>query len=194
MTHLDETRAGGALRQCVGRMETSIEALESIADPNARGLARDLLESALDLHAIALTKVLTICQETENGDLLIRNLLADAYVGAVVLLHGLHPQDAEARLRSKLAEMRPHWGVCGFRVELTHVDRTAARVRVAVSDNTDRETYKALALEIEQVLTEAAPDLDGIVVEVSDKSVQTLALVPSNSSKVLANDCDSQTA
>jgi len=193
MTHVDETRAG-ALRQCVGRMETSIAALENIADPDARGLARDLLESALDLHAIALAKVLTICQETENGDLLIRNLLADAYVGAVVLLHGLHPQDAEARLRSKLAEMRPHWGVRGFRVELVHVDRTTARVQVAVSDIADRGTNKALALEIEQVLTEAAPDLDRIVVEVSDKSEQTLAFVPSNSSKVPANDCDSQTA
>jgi len=193
MTHVDETRAG-ALRQCVGRMETSIEALESIGDPNARGVARDLLEAALDLHAIALAKVLTICQETENGDLLIRRLLADAYVGAVVLLHGLHPQDAEARLRSKLAEMRPHWGVRGFRVELAHVDRTAARVRVAVSDNADRETNKSLALEIEQALTEAAPDLDRITVEVSDKSVQTLAFVPSKSSKVTANDCDSQTA
>ena len=193
MTHVDETRAG-ALRQCVGRMETSIEALESIADPNARGLARDLLESALDLHAIALAKVLTICQETENGEVLIRNLLADAYVGAVVLLHGLHPQDAEGRLRSKLAEMRPHWGVRGFRVELTHVDRTAARVQVAVSDNADRGTNKALALEIEQVLTEAAPDLDRIMVEISDKSIQTLAFVPSSSSKVIANDCDSQTA
>ncbi len=193
MTHVDETRAG-ALRQCVGRMETSIEALESIADPNARGLARDVLESALDLHAIALAKVLTICQETENGELLIRNLLADAYVGAVVLLHGLHPQDADARLRSKLAEMRPHWGVRGFRVELTHVDRTSARVRVVVSDDADRGTNKALALEIEQVLTEAAPDLDRIMVEVSDKSVRTTEFVPSNSSKVIANDCDSQTA
>ncbi len=193
MTDVDETRAG-ALRQCVGRMETSIEALESIADPNARGLARDLLESALDLHAIALAKVLAICQETENGDLLIRNLLADAYVGAVVLLHGLHPQDADARLRSKLAEMRPHWGVRGFRVELTHVDRTSARVRVVVSDDADRGTNKALALEIEQVLTEAAPDLDRIMVEVSDKSVRTTEFVPSNSSKVIANDCDSQTA
>ncbi len=193
MTHVDEMRAG-ALRQCIGRMETSIEALESIADPNARCLARDLLESALDLHAIALAKVLTICQKTENGELVIRNLLADPYVGAVVLLHGLHPQDAEARLRSKLAEMRPHWGVRGFRVELTHVDRTAARVQVAVSDDADRGTNKALALEIEQVLTESAPDLDRIVVEVSYKSVETQALVPPNSSNVTTNDCDSQSA
>ena len=193
MTHVDETRAG-ALRQCVGRMETSIEALESIADSNARGLARNLLESALDLHAIALAKVLTICQEAENGELLIRNLLADPYVGAVVLLHGLHPQDAEARLRSKLAEMRPHWGVRGFRVELAHIDQTAARVRVTGSATAGHDANKTLALEIEQVLTEAAPDLDRIVVEVSDKSVQTLAFVPSNSSKVHANDCDSQTA
>ena len=193
MTHVDETRAG-ALRHCVGRMETSIEALESIADPNARGLARNLLESALDLHAIALAKVLTICQEAENGELLIRNMLADPYVGAVVLLHGLHPQDAEARLRSKLAEMRPHWGVRGFRVELAHIDQTAARVRVTVSATAGHEANKTLALEIEQVLTDAAPDLDRIVVEVSDKSVQTLAFVPSNSSKVHANDCDSQTA
>jgi hypothetical protein len=193
MTHVEETRAG-ALRQCVGRMETSIQALESIDDPNARGLARDLLESALDLHAIALAKVLTICQKAENGDVLIRNLLADPYVGAVVLLHGLHPQDAEARLRSKLAEMRAHWGVRGFRVELTYLDRATARIHVAVSENADRGTNEALALEIEQVLTEAAPDLDGIMVEVSDKSVRTPAFVPSNSSKVTANDRDGQTA
>ncbi len=175
-------------------METSIEALESIGDPNARGLARDLLEAALDLHAIALAKVLTICQEAENGDLVIRDLLADPYVGAVVLLHGLHPQDAETRLRSKLAQMRPHWGVRGFRVELTHVDRTAARVQVTVSDDADRGTNNDLALEIEQVLTEAAPDLDGIMVEVRDKSIQTPAFVPSNSSKVTANDRDRQNA
>ena len=194
MTHPDETRAGGALRQCVGRMETSIEALESIGDANTRGVARDLLEAALDLHAIALAKILTICQEAENGDLLIRDLLADAYVGAVVLLHGLHPQDAEARLRSKLAEMRPHWGVRGFRVELSHIDRTAARLQVMVSDDAERGTNKALALEIEQVLTEAAPDLDEIVVEVCDKSIQTPAFAPSNSSKVTANDRDRQTA
>ena len=193
MTHVEETRAA-ALRQCVGRMETSIEALESIGDPNARDLARDLLEASLDLHAIALAKVLTICQEAENGDLLIRNLLADAYIGAVALLHGLHPQDAEARLRSKLAEMRPHWGVRGFRVELSHIDRTAARVQVMVSDDAERGTNKALALEIEQVLTEAAPDLDEIVVEVWDKSIQTPAFAPSNSSKVTANDRDRQTA
>ncbi len=193
MTHVDETRAS-ALRQCVGRMETSIEALESIGDPNARGLARDLLEAALDLHAIALAKVLTICQEAVNGDLVIRDLLADPYVGAVVLLHGLHPQDAETRLRSKLAQMRPHWGVRGFRVELTHVDRTAARVQVTVSDDADRGTNNPLALEIEQVLTEAAPDLDGIMVEVRDKSIQTPAFVPSNSSKVTANDRDRQSA
>jgi hypothetical protein len=51
-----------------------------------------------------------------------------------------------------------------------------------------------LALEIEQVLTEAAPDLDGIVVEVCDKSIQTPAFAPSNSSKVTANDRDRQTA
>jgi hypothetical protein len=65
---------------------------------------------------------------------------------------------------------------------------------VAVSADADRGTNNALALEIEQVLTEAAPDLDRIVVEVSDKSVQTLPFVPSNSSKVHANDCDSQIA
>jgi hypothetical protein len=79
-------------------------------------------------------------------------------------------------------------------VELAHVDQTAARFRLAVSAASDHESNKTLALEIEQVLTEAAPDLDRIEVEVSDKSIQTLAFVPSNSSKVHANDCDSQTA
>jgi len=148
------------------RMETSIEALESIADSNARGLARNLLESALDLHAIALAKVLTICQEAENGELLIRNLLADPYVGAVVLLHGL-----TRRTPRPPAEQLARCGRIGrprFRVELAHIDQTAARVRVTVSATAGHEANKTLALEIEQVLTDAAPDLDRIVVEVSE--------------------------
>jgi acetolactate synthase small subunit len=164
MTNVEEARTT-ALGQCLGRLETLIETLEGVKDADARRVARELMEATLDLHGLALAKVLTICQSAEDGDGLIRRLIADEYVSAVALLHGLHPQNAEARLQSKIAAMRPHWGVRGFRVDVVDVDRTTARVHVSFSDDVIRANIDVVTREVEQTLTEVAPDLDRIIVE-----------------------------
>lgn len=158
-----------ALGSCLARLETLIETLDRLDDVNARAVARELLDATLDLHGLALARIMTICNGAENGDLLLRDLLADNYVAAVALLHGLHPEDAETRLRNKVAAMRPHWGVRGFRVDVIAVDRTAARIRMTFSNDNSRAISQDLAHEVEQALTEAAPDLESITVEGLDE-------------------------
>ena len=164
------TAQPNALGQCLARLETLIETLDRLDDVNARSVARELLDATLDLHGLALARVMTICNGAENGDVVLRDLLADEYVAAVTLLHGLHPEDAEARLRNKVAAMRPHWGVRGFRVDVIEVDRTTARVRMVFSNDNSRAIREDLAREVEQALTEAAPDLESIIVEGLDEN------------------------
>ena len=161
-----------ALGQCLRRLESLIESLDRVQDANARSAARALLETALDLHGLALARILTICQGFENGDDVIRSLIDDEYVAAIALLHGLHPQEAEARLRRKIATMRPHWGVRGFRVDLISVDRTSARVRVDFADDDARQNEGGLKLkrELEDLFAEAAPDLDSVVIDGLDEA------------------------
>jgi hypothetical protein len=157
-----------ALGRCLQRIDASIAALDEIGDTKAGAVARQLVEAVLDLHGLAFAKALAIVQKGGSGDVLAERLADDEYVAAALLLHGLHPEEAEVRLRKKIAAMRPHWGVRGFRVELESVKGSAATARVLWSEDTlDR---RAALREIEEALTDAAPDLDEISLNETDRS------------------------
>ncbi len=157
-----------ALRRCLERIDEARERLESIGDGEANAVARDLLGAVMDLHGLALARALTLAQSSDAGDALAQRFVEDDYVAAVMLLHGLHPEDPKTRLHKKLSSMRPHWGVRGFRVELLAVQRGAAKVKVHWSDAAAKAERSALLREIENVLTDAAPDLDLIALEEVD--------------------------
>jgi hypothetical protein len=154
-----------ALRRCLQRMDSARATLEGIDDLKARSVARELIEAVLDLHGLAFAKAITIAQSGVDGDMMSRRLAEDECVSAVMLLHGLHPDEAESRLRKKIATMHPHWGVRGFHVELQAVNGLTAKVRVHWGENRPRPDRTSILLEIEEMLTEAAPDLDQILLE-----------------------------
>jgi hypothetical protein len=152
-----------ALRSCLQRMQTAMAALDEIGDATARSVAKDLVDALLDLHGIALAKTMTVVTNDESGRALAERLAADDYVAATMLLHGLHPEDPETRLRKKIKEMRPHWGVRGFRVDLAEVSASSAKAHILWSTPTiDR---RAVLHEVEATLTDVAPDLDAISFE-----------------------------
>jgi len=156
-----------ALGRCLVRIDEARERLEEIRDGEAKLQAKLLLEAVMDLHGLALARALTLAQSGAAGDALTQRLAEDDYVAAVLLLHGLHPEEPETRLNKKLSSMRPHWGVRGFRVELVAIEHGAAKAKVHWGDVAKAER-SALLREIENVLTDAAPDLDVIALEVAD--------------------------
>jgi hypothetical protein len=161
-------RQSSALGLCLQRIDTAMAALDRMGDAKAGAVAREFVEAVLDLHGLALAKAITVVQGGGDGDALAERLAADDYVAAALLLHGLHPEEPETRLRKKIASMHPHWGVRGFRVELENVAGSAAKARVLWSD-TVLDRFAALR-EIEEALTDAAPDLDEIMLEEIDRA------------------------
>ncbi|QGN00167.1 hypothetical protein [Methylocystis parvus] len=152
-----------ALQSCLQRMQTAMTGLDEIGDATARSVAKDLVDALLDLHGLALARTITFLMNAEGGRVLAEGLADDDCVAATMLLHGLHPEDPETRLRKKISAMRPHWGVRGFRVELTEVSASSAKARLICSNPiADR---RAVLVEVETALTDAAPDLDAISVE-----------------------------
>ncbi|MBY6242553.1 nitrogen fixation protein NifU [Methylosinus sp. Sm6] len=159
-----------ALAECLSRMERLIEALEETRDTPARTLARTLLDSCLDLHGLALARVLTIASSGAEGGRLLAAFAADDYVSAALLLHGLHPEEPEARLRRAIAGLRETWGAS---IDLLDVSHAVARVSLRLPDEgADRATARR---EIERTLTEAAPDLDSIIIEDRAPAAPSLA-------------------
>jgi hypothetical protein len=150
---------GDALGHCLRRMERLVEALDDAKDPRARALARELLESCLDLHGLALARILTIAQSGALGEDMVARLAADDTVAAALLLHGLHPEEPATRLAREIAALREKWSA---EIELLEITHALARVGVRFPDGCDRVTARR---EIEQALTAVAPDLDRILLE-----------------------------
>ncbi|MEK4031947.1 nitrogen fixation protein NifU [Methylocystis sp. IM2] len=149
-------------------MQTAMTGLDEIGDATVRSVAKDLVDALLDLHGLALARTMTFLMNAEGGRVLAERLADDDCVAATMLLHGLHPEDPETRLRKKISAMRPHWGVRGFRVELAEVSASSAKARILWSNPiADR---RAVLLEVETALTDAAPDLDAILVGVAEEA------------------------
>lgn len=153
----------GALGRCLQRMDAARARLDGLGDTKASGVARELVEAMLDLHGLALARTMTIVQASLDSDSLTRRLAEDDYVAAIMLLHGLHPEEPETRLRKTIAAERAHWGVRGFHVDLLDVKAAVAHVRVHWGEECRKSERTAILVEIEDALTEAAPDLDQIL-------------------------------
>lgn len=148
------------VEETLRRIDDLVAALGHIADPAARESARELVEAVLDLHGLALARIMAIAAGAEDGALLDR-LAQDEQIKAVLLLYGLHPDDPATRIRQALDAFRPRLAASGVTVELARVSGSAAAVRV--SGVTERG--EELRREIEEAVANAAPDLDEIAVE-----------------------------
>lgn len=142
------------------RIDELVARLNHIPSPTARDAARELLEVVLDLHGQALARMMAIF--AARGDVALLDKLAqDEAVRALLLLYGLHPDDPATRIRRALKVLRPRFDAAGIGVVLIHV--TGRRAAVQVSGTVDG--VEELRREIEQVIADAAPDLDETVVE-----------------------------
>ncbi len=170
MGDADSPEIGAALR----RVEALITALERIADPAAREPARELLELVLELHTMGLARIIAIVADAPGGGSLLDRLAEDPQARAILLLHGLHPQEAEARIRAALDRLRPDWALRGIGVRLREVAGGIARLS-ASAGGTGPVDAASLRAEIEAAIVEAAPDVDAVVIEGLDEPRFVLA-------------------
>ena len=113
---------------------------------------------------MGLARIIAIVAGAPGGAALLDRLAEDPQARAILLLHGLHPQEAEARVRAALDRLRPDWALRGIGVLLREVKGGAARLS-ATAGGSGRVDAAALRAEIEAVIVEAAPDLDDILIE-----------------------------
>jgi hypothetical protein len=160
MSSKDRTRLDRSLQ----RIDALLSELENVPDSAAREPARELVEIVLDLHALALARIMAAAASSDDRRLL-SSMAEDAQIKAVLVLHGLHPEEMEVRARKAVDRLRAHLGAQGMRVELAKISAATIRLRV----HGDAEDKRACRAEIEQTLMDAAPDLEAIIIEGLDE-------------------------
>ena len=86
---------------------------------------------------------------------------------SILLLHGLHPEDFETRVRRAVDRLRPHLGVHGLRLDVVEIARGTARLRVHPGNGATPKAslFWTLPSEIEDAIVEAAPDIDKVIID-----------------------------
>ena len=144
----------------VARVEGLLDEVEHLADPAARESALELVQSLVELYGEALARVLE-----RLDDEAVAALAEDELVGHLMLLHDLHPEPLEARVRGALDEVRPYLASHGGDVELLGLDDGVARLRLEGTCNGCPSSTATLKLAIEEAIFKAAPEIETIDAE-----------------------------
>jgi hypothetical protein len=155
------------LNQALRRLEELIRVLEANPAAAACQSARELVSLVLNLHGIGLAKLIAILTKSEGSAACIARPVEDDNVRAMLLLHGLHPDDLEIRVRRAVERLRPHLGVHGIRVELLGIASGIVQLRLQPSGGVAAKASTLLRLqgEIEDAILEAAPDVDKVLID-----------------------------
>ena len=134
------------VRELVARVESLLGGLDD--------RATEAVQALVELYGEALARVLAGADPQQ-----------DELLSHLLLVHDLHPVDAETRVRQALDEVRPYLGSHGGDVELLGVEDGVARVRLEGTCNGCPSSTVTLRNAIEEAIMRAAPELEGIEAE-----------------------------
>jgi Fe-S cluster biogenesis protein NfuA/nitrite reductase/ring-hydroxylating ferredoxin subunit len=153
------------LRERVARVETLLEEIESLSDPNARAKAAEMAQVLLELYGEGLARMMEVIAQGEESERTFGAFAEDELISHLLLLHGLHPVDVETRILQALEEVRPYLRSHGGNVELLGVEGGVARLRMQGSCDGCPSSAVTLKLAIEEAVQKAAPELERIEAE-----------------------------
>ena len=155
------------LQKRIQRIGEIVERLESTADPNARAMAKELLESVMTLHGAALERILELASEGgEAGQNIIRKCGRDELVSSLLVLYGLHPEDLRARVTRALEKSKGYVESQGGSAELVSIGEDGTvTLRLEVKSNGCSSSAASVKSALEAAIQDAAPDAASVVVE-----------------------------
>jgi Fe-S cluster biogenesis protein NfuA/nitrite reductase/ring-hydroxylating ferredoxin subunit len=150
----------------VARVQELQEALGQAADPRGRELAEELVAAVVELYGEGLRRIVGMVEEAGDGAARVRDrMTGDGVVASLLLIHDLYPVPLEDRVKEALDSVRPYLESHGGNMELLGIEDGVARLRLQGSCKTCPASSATLELAVKQALDEAAPDLEGLVVE-----------------------------
>jgi Fe-S cluster biogenesis protein NfuA len=148
-------------------VERLILELEALPDPVLREKVREMIELLLDLHGEALERMLALLDaHDKEGPSALTDLLGDEVVSSLLLLHGLHPERLEDRVRRALGDVAPALASHGGHVEFVSIDpHGVLSLRLEGSCHGCPSSLATLRGTLEDAIRRRAPDLAEIVLE-----------------------------
>jgi len=144
---------------------------ELLASLRSRGggaaeTAEELVRLLVGVYGDGLAAIMAaLAEEGGPGRAMIDRLAADPLVEGLLLLHGLHPLDVDARIQRALDQVRPYLGSHAGGVQYLGVTDGAARLRLEGTCHGCPSSTVTVRLAIEGAVQDAAPEVTEVIVE-----------------------------
>jgi Fe-S cluster biogenesis protein NfuA/nitrite reductase/ring-hydroxylating ferredoxin subunit len=165
-------------RQRIQKIETLIERVEGLSDPEARAGTLELVQALMELHGEGINRLLEIVAEDPAGQSIIERLGEEELVAGLLMLYGLHPLALETRVLTALDKVRPYLKSHGGNVALLGIDNGVVRLQMEGNCNGCASSAMTMKLAIEEAICEVAPDVGELLVEGVIEEQKSPALVP----------------
>jgi Fe-S cluster biogenesis protein NfuA/nitrite reductase/ring-hydroxylating ferredoxin subunit len=156
----------------IASLERLLGALESFEHGPVQATAMQTVEALVNVYGETLARMMERIQQADPG--LAEALAEDDLIAHLLLIHDLHPVDVETRVARALESVRPLLRSRGADVELLGVQGGVARVRLQTSGSGCASSGADLTLVVEDVLRQAAPELDRLETEPTPAPVSEL--------------------
>jgi len=123
--------------------------VEQLPGP-AGELALEAVAAVVEIYGAALSRALLLARSPEA-------FTADPLLGHLLLVHGLHPDPVDVRVRRGLAQVGDR--VAGAELELLGITAGTAQVRVTAGGGCGAPAPDELEQALQEVLLTAAPEL-----------------------------------
>src|SRR5215469_10736981 len=133
----------------------------------AADAAEELVRLLVGLYGDGLSHIVAaMTADGETGQAMLDTLAADPVVEGLLLLHGLHPLDVDARIQRALDQVRPYLGSHAGGVQYLGVsEEGVARLRLEGTCHGCPSSTVTVRLAIEGAVQDAAPEVTEVVVE-----------------------------
>jgi Fe-S cluster biogenesis protein NfuA/nitrite reductase/ring-hydroxylating ferredoxin subunit len=149
------------VREAGARIEDLLGALGSGRD---RAAAEELVATLVQLYGDGLGRIVEVLGERQPA--LLAELADEPALEGLLLLHGLHPLDANARVSRALDRVRPYLGSHAGGVEFLGVDdEGVAHLKLEGNCHGCPSSTLTVRLAIEGAVQDAAPEVTAVRVE-----------------------------
>ncbi len=136
------------------------------ADGAHGAAAEELVRLLVGLYGDGLARIVAaLGDEGGAGAAVLDRLTGDPLVESLLLLHGLHPLDVDARIQRALDRVRPYLGSHAGGVHYLGVTDGVARLRLEGNCHGCPSSTVTVRLAIEGAVQEAAPEVTEVKVE-----------------------------
>jgi hypothetical protein len=158
----DGPRQEAEVERRLADLDELLARLEQIPGP-AGELALEAVAAVVETYGAALARAMTYAAATPGGA---EAFTADPLLGHLLLVHGLHPDPVDVRVRRGLAQVGDR--VAGAELELVGITAGTAQVRVTAGGGCGAPAPDELERALREVLLTAAPELVAVETVLAD--------------------------